>query len=92
MGFLHCADHRSTGPQQRLPETPWLIVETSPCYELQCSLLFAQSSLLLCKENGFIIENRLLIFSYSPSSACKYQVGIASDYIVFEYLTLKIAV
>lgn len=71
---------------------PWLIVGTILCYELQCPLLNMQSSRLLCKENGFIIENRLLIFSYRHSSACKYQVGIALDYIVFECLTLKIAV
>lgn len=94
MGFLHWAGGHRTRHQWGLLERPWLIVEIILCYELlRCSLLNTQSSQLLCKENGFIIENRLLIFSYPYSSACKYQVGgIALDYIVFECLTLKIAV
>lgn len=63
---LECVRRHSTGHQHTLPQTPQ--------FKDHCIVWISWNTwsfLLLWKHADFIMENRLLVFSYHHSSACK---------------------
>lgn len=54
------------------------------------SALIVQHFVLLQKQNGLIVKNRFLIFSYHDPSANEFQVSKFLEWTVLEYLILKI--